>query len=194
MKYLSYNSRVLVFVNPTKITHSCRIKPCPKGYSIRKDPSGHRFSWYLVPSEYIHKADPIIDCPHFKSSLDRFKYQKEWELTGYVNLYESWFKFIKKGRYADYNFEQFKSLVLQKWDFIYADIIKNGYKIQPDYFNQIEIAINDKGQSYFIDGRHRLAMAIAAGIEKVPCVVNFYASEGLSYISDSDFISHNYYD
>ena len=126
----------------------------------------------------------------FESSIDyigfkeRFLQGKEWEDTVY---YERYLKKSKKSeKYPTW--QEYKSEYLDFWERIYNDIKKHGYKRQSEINpasrkikkshydgkpeNEIEVAVSRNGELIFIDGRHRLSIALLLNIERIPVVVN----------------------
>lgn len=126
----------------------------------------------------------------FRSTYDyiafkeRFIEDKKWEETLYYERYLV--KTKSRERYPTW--QKYKSEYLDTWDRVYRDIKDNGYKrqgaLKPTkeklkknrYYgkpeNEIEVAVSRNGEFIFIDGRHRLSIALLLNIEKIPVIVN----------------------
>lgn len=73
--------------------------------------------------------------------------------------------------------EEWERRILSRYDAIYRSIKDNGFKTQDDLgephgiAEEIAICIGRSGDLLFLNGKHRLAMAKALELEKIPAVL-----------------------
>lgn len=118
----------------------------------------------------------------------RFVQNKDWKSTTYYNSFSD--KNNSKGRRGIDDWNEFKEEHLLRWDKVFHDLKKYGYKTQKELSpafglpeNEIQVCVNREGKFLFIDGRHRLAMARILNLKSVPVIVNFWSKELLEVIS-----------
>lgn len=123
---------------------------------------------------------PVQDLPIIQGAKERFIDGKEWEDTDYYLVHlekitkgEIWRGCINKKDLNEY-FLQF--------DQLYERIRNNGYKPQSEILdpefagtdaieNEIAVHIDRDGRFIFCNGAHRLGIALALGIDKIPVKV-----------------------
>lgn len=73
-----------------------------------------RTTGLVLPSSYISVGDEYQSCPHVKALHERYCNGKNWEDTGYRELYNDWYRVIKGGRNSDKSWEYFREKKLYK--------------------------------------------------------------------------------
>ena len=100
---------------------------------------------------------------------------RDWSQTEYWKLYEKKYKKMERHGGESGDFKIFARKKLKKYDSIYRDIERNGYKQSASIEENIEVALDANGEFFLIDGRHRLVLAQLIGLKKIPVVVNLIA-------------------
>ena len=144
--------------------------------SARRDVNKRRISGIVVDDRLITRGAALETCPHVAALKERFVHGKTWEETGYIELFESWYKRINKGKYADCSWDDFKAHRLLDWDDVFQDIREHEYRPAKRPVDNVEVAISDKGEILAVDGRHRLYFAQILGIQSIPIIVNLIAA------------------
>ena len=67
---------------------------------------------------------------------------------------------------------QFPDLPYYDWHSLFQSIVTNGY-VQNEEDRCVEVCIGREGEYLFVDGRHRLAIALYLKIEKIPVEVMY---------------------
>ena len=119
----------------------------------------------------------VKDLEIIRSAKDRFVNGMEWEDTQYYRSHledisrgEQWRRCINKEDFDEY---------FLRFDRLYEQIRRNGYRSQskildPEFGytaapeNEIAVHIDRDGHIIFCNGAHRLAIALALGIENIP--------------------------
>lgn len=122
----------------------------------------------------------------------RFIQKQDWESTSYYKSFSSNSK--SKGRRGINDWNEFKKKYLFRWESIFKDLKKNGYKTQKEISplfglpeDEIQVCVNKNGEIIFVDGRHRFTMAKILEYKTVPVIVNYWSAELLEQImSETD--------
>ncbi len=122
----------------------------------------------------------VKDLAIIQGAKERFIDGKDWEDTDYYRIHlkkiaegEKWRECISKEDLNEY---------FRRFDRLYEQIRNNGYKPQSEILdpefagtaaveNEIAVHIDHDGRFIFCNGAHRLGIALALGIEKIPVKV-----------------------
>ena len=126
----------------------------------------------------------------YKAFKERFIQNKSWEDTLYFDIFHDRLQKNGEGRGGIKTFKCLKDNYLLKWDELYDEIKRNGYKSQLELnngnlTNEIQILVARDGNILFRDGRHRLSIAKILGLKKVPVIVNVWHKEYIDWIKDN---------
>jgi hypothetical protein len=172
-----------------------------KPYNKKKLQIWEKIRWQNLINNEIRKVGIIstidFDQNIFNNNIlkifeDRYNKKKEWSKTSYYKYFfnNNWLRNYRKVN----NWQEFKDKVLFEYDKIFESIKKNGYKTQKEINgksnNEVEVAILRKGEILFIDGRHRLSIAIILGIKKIPVIVNVWHKEYIDWIRNNTNIKN----
>jgi hypothetical protein len=136
----------VIYINPSDISKMSRIGGW-KGTCHRK------FSERgLVFHEGYVNGDWDMNCELFKDS----RFYKD------LMLYIEYGHEIAKTMYSGY----------YDWHSLFQSIVTNGY-VQKEEDRCVEVCIGREGEYLFVDGRHRLAIALYLKIEKIPVKVMY---------------------
>ena len=149
--------------------------------------NGRRFSGLIVEDSAIRTGVALGMCPHIKGTFQRFHEKLNWQETEYKILYKSWYQKIDNGKHKRKSFQEFYENRLQHWDKIFREIESEGYKESKEQHDNVEIAINGKGEFLLIDGRHRLAFAQILRIKQIPVSVNIISETLVKSFRDETF-------
>lgn len=183
---------LLLEIDPAVVTRFLHLDPsrsllgAPKEMTARTF-DNKRYFGVVIADRALKPGRPLEKCKHVKAMYQRFTEGLDWDKTAYVSLYNKMNK--KKDRHggAAGGFEFFAKKKLEKYDVIFEDIKKNGYKQSASIEENIEVALDANGEVLLIDGRHRLILAKLIGLKKVPVVVNLIAeSLARSFVDNSD--------
>lgn len=123
------------------------------------------------------RAD-IEDLRCIKAFRQRFVEKRSWEETDYYNKFFESMQKMGRARGNTRSWEDFKSRYLLSWDRLYEQVKSGGYRTQASLGgraeNEIRVAVTREGDFLFVDGRHRFAMAVILGLEKVPVLVKVW--------------------
>ena len=144
-----------------------------------------RYFGMVIADEVLKPGKPLQKCKYVQAMHQRFVEGLDWDETEYVKLYKK--KYRKMGRYGGKNgsFEIFASKKLKRYDIIFEDIKRDGYKRSASIEENVEVALDANGELLFIDGRHRLVLAQVIGLKKIPVVVNSISESFAKSILDN---------
>jgi hypothetical protein len=145
-----------------------------------------RFIGLIVEDDAIKTGEVLKHCPHFKGTMQRFHEKLDWHETNYKKLHTTWYEKINNGKHKGKSFEEFYEHRLAKWDRIFNEIKTKGYKKSEKLRDNVEIAINKRGEFLLIDGRHRVAFAQILKLKKIPVVVNIVSENLAKSFADED--------
>ena len=127
--------------------------------------------------DWDRQTVPVQDLPIIRGARERFIDGKDWTDTDYYRIH---LKHINKGeiRRGCINQNDLDNY-FRRFDQLYAQIKKNGYKPQTEILdpefagtaaveNEIAAHIDRNGRFIFCNGAHRLGIALALGIKKIP--------------------------
>ena len=140
-----------------------------------------RYFGMVIADEVLKPGKPLQKCKYVQAMHQRFVEGLDWEETEYVKLYKK--KYRKMGRYG--SFKVFVSKKLKRYDAIFEDIKRDGYKRSASIEENVEVALDANGELLFIDGRHRLVLAQMIGLKKIPVVVNSISESFAESIVDN---------
>lgn len=113
-----------------------------------------------------------------KAFRQRFVEKKSWEESDYYNKFCESMQKMGRARGNTRSWEEFKSRYLLSWERLYEQIEEGGYRSQASLGgraeNEIRVAVTREGEILFVDGRHRFAMAVILGLEKIPVLVKVW--------------------
>ena len=115
-------------------------------------------------------------CKDFKRSSTGKKLSTEF--------YTSWYQKIDNGEHKRKSFPEFYEHRLQYWDKIFREIETKGCKKSKNQRDNVEIAINGRGQCLLIDGRHRVAFADILKLKQIPVTVNIVSETLVKLFKD----------
>lgn len=179
LKYTGIDTNPLdvVYVSPKSITHVAGELTSrePGSYHLQNQSLGRKVDLYpgiLLDGDWDKNNDKFRDLCEYHLIFQRFVENKSWEDTDFFNMHNDR---IKKG----INGEWTRNKLLRKfhrYDRLYNDIKKNGYKSQDHLGGRItnEITVfmgRDKELYAWKGGRHRLSIAKVLGIKKVPVFI-----------------------
>jgi len=160
-------------------------------------PNPATVSGMVKKGDWDRKTLPVEDLDIVRGARDRFVNGMAWEETEY---YRSHLERISKGeQWHGCRNKQDLDKYCSRFDRLYEEIKNNGYKSQSairetEYGNtasvehEITVHFDRDGRLLFCDGRHRLAIVLALGIERIPVKVcirhakwQAFCSEILSY-------------
>lgn len=154
---------------------------------------GKRFVGLVVKDQAIQVGRKLLACPHVKGTYERFSQGMDWRETEYYSWFKKKCKRIqlksRNGKAFHQNFELFEKRRLKKWDDVFSDIQKNGFKQSKCIENNVEVALGSGGKVLLIDGRHRLIFAKILGIKSIPVVANLISE----YVAISSKDHANFY-
>ena len=182
---------MLLEVDPAVITHflridSRRLEGAPKDMTARTF-KNKRYFGMVIDDMALKVGRPLEKCKHVRAMYQRFSEGLNWNETEYLKMYEKTYKTMDRYGGERGSFEVFVKKRLKKYDSIFRDIKKNGYKQSASIEENIEVAMDANGELLLIDGRHRLILAKLIELKKVPVVVNLIAeSIARSFVRDSD--------
>jgi hypothetical protein len=146
-----------------------------------------RFIGLIVEDNAIKTGKILKHCPHFKGTMQRFHKKLDWHETNYKKLHTTWYQKINDGKNKGKSFEEFYEHRLVKWDKIFNEIKTKGYKKSKRLRDNVEIAVNKRGEFLLIDGRHRVAFAQILKLKKIPVVVNIVSENLTKSFTDENF-------
>lgn len=167
-------------VNPYQI---CWISPHLMKHTIYgpKDvPSPATVSGMIKGGDWDRRTLPVEDLDIVRGARDRFVNGMSWDKTEY---YRSCLDLIKKGeQWRGCRNKQDLDRYCVRFDRLYQQIRNNGYRPQTElseaeYGNtapvehEITVHIDRGGRFLFCDGRHRLAIVLLLGIDRIPVKV-----------------------
>ncbi len=188
--YLKKNGDVIekpsqvVYVPVESITHMLEPNGKPPRrsyYKLANITVSVRVTGVILDGDWDLNKKSINELLAYTVFKERFIEGKEWEETSY---YEKYLKRIKAyGEARDFKtWGDLKEQVLNKWDDLYHQIKKHGYKKQNEPQDEIEIGVSRNGNLLFIDGRHRFAIAKILKIKEIPVVVNCWHKEYIDMV------------
>lgn len=126
------------------------------------------------------KFRKIEEYDFFTSSAEHYEEGIPWNQT---DFYARRINEMKAGieKSGSKNIKEWH-LRLQEEEEHYNRIKKHGYKSQAElkthrFWDEVRVCIGRKGELYFVDGRHRLSIAKALEIDKIPVVITHIHKE-----------------
>lgn len=169
---------------------------------IKDVPKTALVSGVIKGGDWDREVSLVQDMAVVRSAKDHFVNGIEWEKTDY---YTTYLEQILKGNplvncWNKHEFDEHCA----RWDRLFESIRNNGYKPQSDIHdseygasaaveNEIVVHIDRDGRFIFCNGAHRLAIALALGIERIPVKVcirhaqwHSFCTEILNYAKRND--------
>ena len=178
---------MLLEIDPSVVTHFLRkfrrFNGAPKGMTARTFDNKRYFG--MVIEDKALRADKSLDqCAHVRAMRQHFVDGLDWVETEYSGLYDK--KYRKMGRHGGNkgDFNIFAKKKLEKYDSIFEDMKSNGYRKSASIEENIEVALDERGEILLIDGRHRLVLAQLLDLSKIPVVVNLIAESFAQTFAD----------
>ena len=134
-----------------------------------------RYFGMVIADKALKPGKSLEECKHVQAMHQHFVEGRDWSQTEYLKLYEKKYKKMERHGGESGDFKIFARKKLKKYDSIYRDIERNGYKQSASIEENIEVALDANGEFFLIDGRHRLVLAQLIGLKKIPVVVNLIA-------------------
>ena len=134
-----------------------------------------RYFGMVIADKALKPGKSLEECKHVQAMHQHFVEGRDWSQTEYSKLYEKKYKKMERHGGESGDFKIFARKKLKKYDSIYRDIERNGYKQSASIEENIEVALDANGEFLLIDGRHRLVLAQLIGLKKIPVVVNLIA-------------------
>ena len=143
----------------------------------------------VIPGSWDKKGNKFQANHIYTALKKRFSEGKDWKDTSF------YLRFLDKN--SSRNWKSYRKEKLGKYEELYKEIKLNGYKSQKEIdnrissqderegsaVNEIEVAVGRDGEIYFLDGRHRLALAKIMNIERIPVIVNVWHEKFVERVS-----------
>jgi len=170
---------LLLEIDPAVVTHflhleSRKLRGAPKAMTARTF-NNKRYFGMVIADKSLKPGKSLDKCKHVQAMHQRFVEGLDWSQTEYSKLYEKKYKKMERHGGEAGDFKIFARKKLKKYDAIYKDIERNGYRPSSSIEENIEVALDANGEFLLIDGRHRLVLAQLLGLKKIPVVVNLIA-------------------
>ena len=170
---------LLLEIDPAVVTHflhleSRKLRGAPKAMTARTF-NNKRYFGMVIADKSLKPGRSLDKCKHVQAMHQRFVERLDWSQTEYSKLYEKKYKKMERHGGEAGDFKIFARKKLKKYDAIYKDIERNGYRPSSSIEENIEVALDANGEFLLIDGRHRLVLAQLLGLKKIPVVVNLIA-------------------
>ena len=170
---------LLLEIDPAVVTHflhleSRKLRGAPKAMTARTF-NNKRYFGIVIADKSLKPGKSLDKCKHVQAMHQRFVEGLDWSQTEYSKLYEKKYKKMERHGGEAGDFKIFARKKLKKYDAIYKDIERNGYRPSSSIEENIEVALDANGEFLLIDGRHRLVLAQLLGLKKIPVVVNLIA-------------------
>lgn len=150
-----------------------------------------RYVGIIVHDQALQRGKSLETCKHVKATYQHFCEGLEWHETEYTRLYQKKYKNKQRRRNIGRNFRDFCEQKLEKYDDIFKDMQRHGYRKSDSIENNVEIALGTGGEAFLIDGRHRLILAKILGITTIPVVANLICeSMARSFIDNAAFLDN----
>lgn len=172
-------SGLLLEIDPAVVTRflrleSRKLRGAPKAMTARTF-NNKRYFGMVIADKALKPGKSLEECKHVQAMHQHFVEGRDWSQTEYLKLYEKKYKKMERHGGESGDFKIFARKKLKKYDSIYRDIERNGYKQSASIEENIEVALDANGEFFLIDGRHRLVLAQLIGLKKIPVVVNLIA-------------------
>ena len=172
-------SGLLLEIDPAVVTRflrleSRKLRGAPKAMTARTF-NNKRYFGMVIADKALKPGKSLEECKHVQAMHQHFVEGRDWSQTEYLKLYEKKYKKMERHGGESGDFKIFARKKLKKYDSIYRDIERNGYKQSASIEENIEVALDANGEFLLIDGRHRLVLAQLIGLKKIPVVVNLIA-------------------
>ena len=172
-------SGLLLEIDPAVVTRflrleSRKLRGAPKAMTARTF-NNKRYFGMVIADKALKPGKSLEECKHVQAMHQHFVEGRDWSQTEYLKLYEKKYKKMERHGGESGDFKIFVRKKLKKYDSIYRDIERNGYKQSASIEENIEVALDANGEFFLIDGRHRLVLAQLIGLKKIPVVVNLIA-------------------
>ena len=177
--YQTMDVGLLLEIDPAVVTHflhleSRKLRGAPKAMTARTF-NNKRYFGMVIADKSLKPGRSLDKCKHVQAMHQRFVEGLDWSQTEYSKLYEKKYKKMERHGGEAGDFKIFARKKLKKYDAIYKDIERNGYRPSSSIEENIEVALDANGEFLLIDGRHRLVLAQLLGLKKIPVVVNLIA-------------------
>jgi hypothetical protein len=137
-----------------------------------------RITGIIADGSWDFQKKRFIDSLAYVAFKERFIERKEWEDTVYYHKFINGLKRKGEAKRDCKTWPEYKERHLKRWERLYDDIKRYGYKSQSELSGtqekEIEVCVSRKGEILFRDGRHRLAIAKLLEVEEIPVVVNIW--------------------
>ena len=172
-------SGLLLEIDPAVVTRflrleSRKLRGAPRAMTARTF-NNKRYFGMVIADKALKPGKSLEECKHVQAMHQHFVEGRDWSQTEYLKLYEKKYKKMERHGGESGDFKIFARKKLKKYDSIYRDIERNGYKQSASIEENIEVALDANGEFFLIDGRHRLVLAQLIGLKKIPVVVNLIA-------------------
>ena len=174
----------LIYASPDKITHLSDA-------DFETIPSLHQRYSPIVSGDWDRNKWPLREYDLYSSIVAHFEEDIPWERTDFYNRVQNNMESGDFGRkWGVTTLEEFKERI-SHLDELYTEMVTDRYKTQrelrysnddpierhrshrnshfyPPELHEITVHIDRNGEMLLHDGRHRLAIAQAAGLERIP--------------------------
>lgn len=174
----------LLLVDPRAIQHwGCVVYPGISRGRFRGRRQ-RRFCNAVVPERYLFRGLPLADDPQVKILRRHFLEGRSWWASGGVALMR---EVRRRTGEQGLDWASFRRCQLQAWDELFERIRRDGYRSQLELqaagaamgrfglFNEVEVCVNGRGEILFLEGKHRLFMAQALALPRIPVIVNVWS-------------------
>jgi hypothetical protein len=174
----------LILVDPQVIQHwGCVVYPGISRGRFRGRRQ-RRFCNAVVAERYLFRGLPLADDPQMKILRRHFLQGRSWWDSGGVALMR---EVRRRTGEQGLDWAAFRRCQLQAWDDLYEQIRREGYRSQAErqamgaamgrfgLFNEVEVCVNGRGEILFLEGKHRLFMAQALRLARIPVIVNVWS-------------------
>lgn len=168
-----------VYVPADLIEHALTGQILPRHYNLGF--TKQRMVGLLEKGNWDMITKRFDEIPAYTICKERFIESKEWEETGYYQLFNERLKREGTVRMCK-NWPEFKEQKLKYWDTLYNRIKKNGYEKRNNPRKEIEVAVSRQGVILFEDGAHRLAMVKILNIKEIPVIVNHWHNDFIDQV------------
>lgn len=176
----------LIWVDPKVIQHwGCVTYPGISRGRFRGRRQ-RRFCNAVVAERYLFRGLPLAHDPQVLILRRHFVEGRSWRASGGVALMR---EVRRRTGEKNLDWSAFRRCQLQAWDELFERMRCDGYRSQVELqamgapmgrfglFNEVEVCVNARGEILFLEGKHRLFMAQALGIPRIPVLVNVWSQE-----------------
>jgi hypothetical protein len=141
-----------------------------------REGNSNRLSPFVVGGHWDEELVALSEMDSHFAFYQRYARIKDWRDTAYFQRISKNFRVgLKKGKFR--TVEEWEQSILWRYDRIFSVIQSNGYKTQAELngqyglLDEIAVCVSRAGRLLFLNGKHRLAMAKALNLEKIPVVI-----------------------